>query len=426
MMRIDAEFPEKLQILFKPARYKVLRGGRGSGKSWGIARALLIMGMQRPLRVLCAREVQISIKHSVHRLLSDQIKLLGLSAFYSVQLDSIRGVNGTEFAFTGLSTLTADTIKSYEGYDICWVEEGQVISKRSWDILLPTIRKENSEIWISYNPDLETDETHQRFTVQRPDNCVNIEMNWRDNPWFNEVLEAERQYCLKYRPLDYENIWEGKPRGSVEGAYYSQQIAQAEADGRITNVPVDSLPVHTAWDLGYGDATAIWFFQLVGLEVHFVDYYEASGEDLEHYARVLQDRKYLYGDHFAPHDARARRLSAPSIEDRARELGIDFIVLERDSNILAGIEVVRSMFHRFWFDKERCFQGIRALRSYRKEWNERRQCFNSRPLHDWASHGADALRYAARAIKEFSPGHSIGPDQIEAMYEAYAPPVEYR
>jgi len=423
MLRVSAKFPPKLKVLFQPARYKVLRGGRGSGKSWGIARALLIQGMQRPLRILCAREVQLSIKHSVHRLLSDQIELLGLGQFYTVKQDSITGQNGTEFAFTGLSTLTVDTIKSYEGYDICWVEEGQVISKRSWDILLPTIRKEGSEIWISYNPDLETDETHQRFTVHKPDNCINVEINWRDNPWFNDVLEAERQYCLKNRPLDYENIWEGKPRGAVEGAFYTRQIQQAEAEGRITNVPVDTLPVHTAWDLGFGDATAIWFYQIVGQEIHFIDYYENSGEDMEHYALVLQDKRYLYGEHFAPHDARARRLSAPSIEDRARELGIDFVILERDLNILAGIEVVRSMFHRFWFDEQRCSQGIRALRSYRKEWNEQRQCFNSRPLHNWASHGADAMRYAARAIKEYSPGRTISPDQIDMMYDSYAMPV---
>jgi len=128
--------------------------------------------------------VQLSIKQSVHKLLSDQIVVLGLEAYYDIQETLIRGRNGTEFTFAGLSTLTADTIKSFEGYDICWVEEGQVISRQSWKILIPTIRKDDSEIWVSYNPDLETDETHQRFTIHPPHDCVNVEINWRDNPWF--------------------------------------------------------------------------------------------------------------------------------------------------------------------------------------------------------------------------------------------------
>jgi phage terminase large subunit len=420
---IHAEFPDKLKFLFAPCRYKVARGGRGSGKSWGFARALLLQGMQQRLRVLCAREVQVSIKQSVHQLLKDQIYLLGLEFFYTVYDASIRGLNGTEFTFTGLSTLTVDQIKSYEGYDICWVEEGQTISKRSWDILIPTIRKESSEIWISYNPDLETDETHQRFTVNQPDNCVNVEMNWRDNPWFNDVLEEERRYCLKYRPDDYDNIWEGKCRRAIHGAFYAEEIKEAEAESRITHIPIEKAQVHTAWDLGIGDSTAIWFFQLVGREIHLIDYYEQSGEGMAHYAKVLQDKNYVYGDHFAPHDVEQRELGTGlSLLNRALDLGIRFTVVPRH-NVEHGIEIVRSTFPRCWFDETRCKRGVDALRSYRKEYDEKHDVFKTRPLHDWASHGADAFRYLCMAVKQFSPGTHMSQAHADRLYEQYAPPI---
>ncbi len=158
MSTASAEFPEKLGFLFYPERYKIAYGGRGSGKSWSFARALLIQGLQSPLRVLCTREIQKSIKDSVHKLLSDQIQLLGLGTLYDVLETTIRSkTNATEFMFSGLSTHTVESIKSFEGCDICWIEEAQTVVKRSWDILTPTIRKDNSEIWVSFNPDLETD-----------------------------------------------------------------------------------------------------------------------------------------------------------------------------------------------------------------------------------------------------------------------------
>ena len=161
--QVEAWFPDKLRFLFQPARYKVVRGGRGSGKSWGFARSLLIQGSARTLRVLCTREVQKSIQQSVHQLLKDQIEALGLSAFYEVLATEIRGKNGTQFFFSGLSDQTAESLKSFEGVDVCWCEEAQAISKRSWDILIPTIRKDGSEIWVSFNPQLESDETYRRF-----------------------------------------------------------------------------------------------------------------------------------------------------------------------------------------------------------------------------------------------------------------------
>ena len=155
----QAEFPDKLyDLLFSDARYRVAYGGRGASKSWNFARALLLKGVEQPVRVLCARETQQSIGESVHRLLSDQVGMLGLSHFYTVEKTRLLGKNGTEITFAGLKHNVAN-IKSAEAVDICWVEEAQSVSKESWNTLIPTIRKDKSSIWVSFNPDFDDDPT---------------------------------------------------------------------------------------------------------------------------------------------------------------------------------------------------------------------------------------------------------------------------
>ena len=192
VVNVDIEFPEKLLFLFEPHPYKVLYGGRDGVKSWSAAQALILQGAQRPLRILCARETQQSIRESVHQLLSEQIVRLGLSEFYEVLQSTIRqrnvkdGQRGTEFIFVGLQNLSITQIKSFESIDICWVEEAQVVSKRSWSILLPTIRKPGSEIWITFNPDLATDDTYLRWVVNPPPGAIVIRTNWRDNNWLSD------------------------------------------------------------------------------------------------------------------------------------------------------------------------------------------------------------------------------------------------
>jgi len=181
-IEISADFPAKLSFLDEPYRYKVAYGGRGSGKSWGFARALLALAIKHKLRILCAREVQRSIKQSVHQLLSDQIQSMGFGQYYEVLENEIRCVNGSQINFTGLANNTVESIKSFEGVDIVWVEEAQTVSKKSWDILIPTIRKPNSEIWVTFNPDLDSDDTYKRFVIDTPDNAKVVKVNWIDNP----------------------------------------------------------------------------------------------------------------------------------------------------------------------------------------------------------------------------------------------------
>lgn len=190
--------------------------------------------------------------------------------------------------------------------------------------------------------------------------------------------------------------------GAVQGAYYAEQIEQAEKDGRICSVPYDArCEVETFWDLGMNDATAIWFAQTVGREVHLIDYYEASGAALEHYVKMLKERGYNYGRHFLPHDADVRELgTGKSRIETLASMGLRNTEIVPKLSIEDGIEAARSMFSRLWFDKTKCKEGLNALKNYRKEWDEKRQTFKSRPLHDWASNGSDAFRYFAVGYQE--------------------------
>lgn len=214
MAKIEVSVPAAYGFLFDPplgaVRYRVSYGGRGSAKSWQYARALLVRGMERPLRILCAREFQASIKDSVHRLLSDQISALGFSGFYDVQQTTIRGRNGTEFLFKGLRH-NIQEIKSTEGIHICWVEEAEAVSERSWTVLIPTIRNEGSELWVTFNPALPSDPTYTRFVERPPDRAIIRAVGYKDNPWLPEVLKHEAEELQKRDPEAYAHVWGGQP-----------------------------------------------------------------------------------------------------------------------------------------------------------------------------------------------------------------------
>lgn len=402
-----AEFPRKLAFLFQPKRYKIAKGGRGGGKSWAYARALLILGAQKKLRILCAREFQNSTADSVHALLKDQADKLGLGSFYEVQQTRIIGANGTEFSFEGLRH-NVTKIKSYEGVDICWVEEARTVSKSSWDTLIPTIRKPGSEIWVSFNPELEEDETYKRFIKHPPTNSEIATINWYDNPWFPAELQQEAKDLKARDPEAYETVWEGHCKVVLDGAIYANEILAATKAGRFTKVAHDaSKPVHTFWDLGRADKTSIWFAQMVGLEFRLIDFYESRGHPLGHYLGVLDERKaakgYAYGEHWLPHDAQNELLaSRRTIEQQMWDAGHRVRIVPK-LTIAAGIEAARKLFDRCWFDEEACADGLQALRNYRYDVDPDTGQFSKSPLHDGFSHAADAFRYFAVGIAEPRP-----------------------
>ena len=231
-METTVKLPEKLLFLLTDkARYKVAYGGRGSGKSWGFACALVILALKSKIRVLCTRQLQTSIKDSVHKLLCDMIDSLGFSQYFDITKDVIRSYNGSEFIFKGLQNNVME-IKSIEGVDYCWVEEGQSVSDESWEVLIPTIRKEGSEIWVSFNPDRAEDSTYKRFVLNPPEDCRSILMNYMDNPWFPDVLRKEMEYCKRVDYNKYENIWLGKTVVATDAQVFANkfEFKEFEAD----------------------------------------------------------------------------------------------------------------------------------------------------------------------------------------------------
>jgi len=356
------------------------------------------MGASKPIRVLCARETQKSIQESVHRLLKDQIESLGLEQFYTIQENKILGTNGTEFTFAGIRQQGVFNLKSYEGTDICWVEEAQVVTKKSWDVLIPTIRKPGSEIWVTFNPELDTDETFSRFVVKPPEESVIIEMNWQDNPWFPPELDKERRQWLDRDPIGYLTTWEGKCRPAVEGAIYANEIEATQREGRIRAVPYDpQLKVHTVWDLGWNDSMSIICVQRVTSEVRVIDYIEDSHRTVDSYVMQLQERKWNWGTDYIPHDGAHRDFkSGKSTQELLQTLGRNVQVLAR-GNPEEGIRLARMIFPRTYFDADRCTELVNHLKRYRRQINQVTQEAGA-PLHDEHSHAADAFRYLAQSL----------------------------
>ncbi len=405
-MAISADFPEKAGFLFEPAPYKVMYGGRGGSKTWDYCRALLILGSRKKLFILCAREIQRSIAESVHRVLSTQLAPLGLADFYRVTTRNIFGKNGSQFVFAGIkSNITA--IKSMESVDVCAVFEANGVSAHSWDILLPTIRRDppygpfgqGSEIWVEFNPELGTDESYKRWVLDPPGGTIVREINWRDNPWFPDVLLRQKE---EMRKKDYENyltVWEGKVRRVVRGAIYAKELEKAMMDTRVSpRVTWDqSMPVNVSADLGRADTCALWFSQQVGMEHRFIDYYSGFGYDWGHYLEQIQGRKYRIGKIYLPHDAAAEQLAAKkSISRQTREAYPNdgqVIVVPRTPSVVNDINAVRLMFNRFFFNEDKCKDGLQALAHYKYDIDEETREVSQQPLHDWASHCADALRY---------------------------------
>lgn len=403
------EFPSAVRFLMDPYRYKVAYGGRGGAKSWNFARALIAQACEeKPLLVLCTREIQKSIEESVYRLLVKQISLMGLSSFFEIQKTKIIGINGSEFVFAGLRH-NIDNLKSFEGVHRVWVEEAQSVSKASWEKLIPTIREDDSEIWISFNPELEDDETYQRFVLSPPTDAKVVKIGWQQNPWFPDVLRQEMEDCKRRSHKDYLHIWNGECKQAIDGAIFAEELTKAAEQHRITRVPVQSgVPVLTFWDLGQSDNTAIWFVQLVGMEYRLIDYYQASGKKMPHYFDVLATRGYSYGEHFLPHDADYDQQAAhSSIKQQFQQALIDNPALGKAVRIVPrvpqkvlGINAARSIFEQCVFDKEKTSDGLQCLRRYRYERDEETGKIGKNPAHDIYSHGADAFLCLAQHAKK--------------------------
>lgn len=430
---MEIEFNESLAFLFEPARLKIAYGGRGGGKTDGYAIALIILAMKLKLRILCGREIQNSIDESVKETIEGYIVHYGLEWAFIVQKKSIVcTITGSKFLFSGLK-FKINSIKSLAKIDIVWVEEANNVSKSTWDKLMPTIRgkhesspdglggpfKLGPECWISFNPELDDDETYNRFVLNKekyaPDYIKNdktgemeryayvVKINYSDNKWFPPDLRREMNLLKVNDPNKYLEIWEGHTKQTLDGAIYADEIRQTLLDGRRGHFPYDPMkPVITAWDLGHSDKTAIWFIQRFGTEFKLINYYENRLKKIPHYHEFMKSLPYNYSVIYQPHDADNETLANRSIAHLTRVAfpNAKVLVVNRPSKKVVGINAARIIFELCSFDEKNTADGWQCLSRYAYKVNPDTGNFSKEPDHDTSwSHGADAFQTFALSLK---------------------------
>jgi phage terminase large subunit len=294
--------------LLKAARYKGAYGRRGSGKSHFFGELMVEECLMVPgTLAVCIREVQKSLMQSSKRLIESKIQGLGVGDHFRVLHDRIITPGDGLIIFQGMQDATAESIKSLEGFRIAWIEEAQTLSQRSLSLLRPTIRTEGSQLWANWNPRRKSDAIDDFLRSKKPDNAVVVQANWRDNPWFPDVLDDERRLDFEIYPERYGHIWEGDYAKAFEGAYFAKHLEQARKDGRIGHVTIDPvLPVKAFFDIGgaghSSDAMAIWIVQFVNREIRLLDYIEGVGQPLGYYATEMRRRGWKDAIIHLPHD----------------------------------------------------------------------------------------------------------------------------
>ena len=376
-------------LLTPKHRYYAAHGGRGSAKSWFFAGRLVERALLQPgLRAVCCREIQKSLAESAKRTIEDMIARFGVGSHFGIYHDKIITPGGGAISFWGLADKQAESIKSLEGADICWIEEAQNLSGRSLQLLRPTIRKDGSQIWASWNPRKKTDAVDVFLRQQKPANAIVVELNWRDNPFWPDVLEEERQLDFNRDPHEYMHVWEGAYATAIKGSYFGKLIQIPRQEGRITDtLAVDPLPeIKAYWDLGVGDATAIWIAQYVGAAIHVIDFIEASGQPLSFYVNELRSRGYENAQCVLPHDGVSRNnVTGHRFEDHLRDANFRTQIIENQGMGAAKmrIEAARRILPRCWFHAKNCEAGLEALAWYHERKDDHRDV-GLGPLHDWS------------------------------------------
>lgn len=424
---VKIDIPAQYIELLQPSqqwRHLVYKGGRSSGKSYQVALSRLILGSHKRLRGLCTREFQNSMDDSVKALLGDLVAKYGLKDWQVLDKELRNVKTGSEIHFKGLHN-NAQTIKSFEGVDWCWVEEAQSVSAESINTLIPTIRKKGSQIIWTYNPLTEHDPVKELVedAYRGKGNCYVLHINSDAvENLLSDEIKAEREAMKENNPDMYAHVWLGQPLTAKTGTVFGKQLAQAEIEGRIGNVPYDGgAAVYTAFDLGVGDSTAIWWFQFAGREIHFIDYYESSGEDLGHYLSVLHNKPYNYATHYLPHDARQRELQTGKTRvEFFEQNGFHNVEVLRPTNFILGNDdinlIARPAFSRVWIDREKCQRGLECLRAYHYEYDEKNKLLKSKPEHDWSSHASSAFIYALMAATESAEAQTL-----QVKFKTYTP-----
>ncbi len=400
---LDAFWP-----LLDDARYKGAYGGRSSGKSHFFAELMVEEHYATPgMRSVCVREVQKDLKDSAKLLIEDKIQQLGVGKAFEIQKDLIGTPGGGQIIFRGMNDYNAESIKSLEGFDRAWIEEAQTLSDRSLMLLRPTLRREGSQIWASWNPRKKTDAIDKFLRENPPASSIVVEANWRDNKFFPAALENERQHDLQHYPDQYDHIWEGGYVSIFAGAYYAKQLAEARAAGRIAPLSPDPLMTTRAvFDIGgtgaKADAVAIWIAQFIGPRLLLLDYYEAIGQPLATHVQWLRDNGYGKAQIVLPHDGvKHDMVFDVTYESELKRAGFDVLVIPNQGKgaAMQRVNVGRRKFPNIWFNEEKTQPGIDALGAYHERKDEVRG-IGLGPEHNWASHGADAFGLACIAHEE--------------------------
>jgi phage terminase large subunit len=395
-----------------PLRHLLFKGGRGSAKSHTVARIITNVVKALGVRVLCTRETQKSIEESVHQLLSDVVQELGYESEFDIKKTTIDHKDGGSFLFAGLRQQDVAKLKSTEKIQLAWCEEAHVLSEHSLEVLSPTIREENSVIIYTYNPELEDDPVHSRYALDpQPDVCV-VTLNWRDNPWFPKVLEAERLRTYdrdktkgRYK---YNWIWEGHTLPAVEGAIFANEVAKLHEDRRIMPLDYDRKGlVHVVMDLGYGVMTAM-LVQKFASTVQVIGYYELTHSTYHDLTMILEKLEYRWGKVFMPHDAAHRdpKYGKSHIEVM-EELGWDVENIPQ-IGVENYIELGRNLFNNIYMsntdDTEYggCKQLLRCLKRWRYQVSDTDTGSKKThpPMKDEFSHGGETFCYSAVVADE--------------------------
>jgi phage terminase large subunit len=418
---LQIQTAEVFEPLLHPARYKGAHGGRGSGKSHFFAELLVEDSRRAPgedgegLRSVCIREVQKDLKESAKLLIEDKLNQhrLGEAEGFKVFKDVIQTPKDGVIIFKGMQDYSAESIKSLERFKRAWVEEAQTLSERSLTLLRPTIRTAGSEIWASWNPRRKTDAIDNFLRTLKPPGAIVIQANWKDNPWFPDVLKEERKIDLESYPERCPHIWDGEYATAFEGAYFATLLAKAKQDGRIGKVAADPLlPIRAFHDIGgsggVADAYTIWIVQWVGQEIRILDYYESVGQVLAYHVNWMRSRGYEKAINYLPHDGvNANNITGKKYEDHWRDAG--FIVEPPVPNQGRGaasmrIEAVRRLGPKMWWNEATTEAGREAVGFYHEKKDETRNV-GLGPDHDWSSHAADSLGLMAICYEE--PGHKM-------------------
>lgn len=404
MSALQIRIPDKLVEVFTgEAMYRGSYGGRGSAKTRTFAKMCAVRGAMFAEAgisgvIVCGREFMNSLADSSFaEVKSAIVEEPWLAAQYDVGESYIRTRDGrVEFAFIGLRR-SLMSLKSTSRILILWVDEAEQLSEDAWIIIDPTVREEESEIWVTWNPGRKKSATHKRFRADPPPMTKIVEMNWRDNPWFPAKLNIKRLHDLEKRPDQYEHIWEGDFVTVVEGAYFAASLSQAKK--RIGNVAPDPLMRYQAfWDIGgtgaKADACAIWIAQFVGREIRVLDYYEAIGQPLATHVQWLRDNGYGKALCILPHDGASNdKVFDVSYESALRDALFDVRVIPNQGKGAAKmrIEAARRLFPSIWFNKDTTEPGRDALGWYHEKKSDDERNVGLGPNHDWSSHGSDAF-----------------------------------